>query len=245
MGTHFPTKLSTLLGNGRYRDAIEACTKQLHREESEIVYAGRAEAYFNLKDYDRALADFQSANAVATDTSTDNLERIGVVNWLARREYTAAGTWLDLVLACDRGKIDYADAAGGVEPGCLLWFAAVRLEFKELLIPARRLLEKKVAAKGSGCCHIDNWPGPIAMFLLGMLDEPQLREKIIEVPIARERELCQAEFYVAVKALQDGDPVKAKLAFRKAAALHDASIENEYDLAQRESRRRAPIARCV
>ena len=43
------------------------------------------------------------------------------------------------------------------------------------------------------------------MFLLGLLDESQLRERISDVPILRERELCQAEFYVGVAALQGGD----------------------------------------
>jgi tetratricopeptide (TPR) repeat protein len=226
---------------GLYREAIAGYTRMLRRDESEQVYAGRAEAFFKLKDYDRALTDLHAANAVSQYTTDAYFERIGVVNWLARRENTAAGTWHDLVLATERGRIQYADAAGGVEPGCLLWFAAVSLGRSDLLNPARSLLEKKAKEPRGEYARTENWPGPVAMFLLGMLNEAQLRENITDVtdvPIVHERELCQAEFYIGVKALEGGDVLAARKAFRKAAALRDASIENEYDLAQREGRRR-------
>lgn len=229
-----------LHATGRYTEAVEGYTRRLRREQSARNYAGRAEAYFKLKDYDRALADFHAANAAAPYTCTHYFERIGVVNWMARRQNTAAAVWLDLALAMERGKIQYADGAGGVEPGCLLWFAAVSLGRTELLTPARSLLQKKVDARHGRNWRIENWPGPVAMFLLGLRNESQLRERIIETPIAHERELCKAEFYVGVKALQSGDVLRAKKAFRKAAALKDARIENEYDLAQREGRRRDP-----
>jgi tetratricopeptide (TPR) repeat protein len=229
-----------LLETGQPRKAIEAFTRKLRREPTDINYSSRAEAYIQLKEYDNALADLHCANAVAVWTSTEYFERIGVVNWLARREFLAAATWLELVLAIERGKIEYTDAAGGVEPGCLLWFAAVSLGYEELLVAARRLLEAKVARGEGRNWTIENWPGPLAMFLLGSMDEAEVRERISDsdVPILRERELCQTEFYVAVRALEQGDTNKATKDFRKAAALHDGSIENEYDLAQRESRRR-------
>jgi hypothetical protein len=227
-----------LLESGQPRKAIEAFTRKIRRQPTDINYSSRAEAFIQLKEYDNGLADLHWANAAAVWTSTHYFERIGVVNWLARREYLAAATWLELVLATERGKIQYADAAGGVEPGCLLWFAGVSLGYEELLVPARRLLESKIA-KGHGLMRtIENWPGPLALFLLGRMDEAKVRERISDVPILRERELCQTEFYVAVRALEQEDTTKATKAFRKAAALHAGSVENEYDLAQREGRRR-------
>jgi hypothetical protein len=235
-----PVDAWTLLETRQSRKAIEVFTRKLRKEPSAIHYSGRAQAYLQLKDYDRALADFHLAKAAAVWTSTHYFERIGVVNWLARRECLAAATWLELVLATERGKIQYADAAGGVEPGCLLWFAAVSLGCEELLVSARRLLQGKVVEKGGRgrCCRIENWPGPVALFLLGTLDETQVRQRISDVPILRQRQLCQTEFYVAVRALEQNDVKKAMSHFRKAASLHAAWMENEYDLAQRESRRR-------
>jgi len=227
-----------LLETGQPRKAIEAFTRKIRREPTDIHYSSRAEAFIQLKEYDNALADLHCANAAAVWTSTHYFERIGVVHWLARREYLAAATWLESVLAMEGGKIQYADAAGGVEPGCLLWFAAVSLGHEELVVPARRLFESKIA-KGKGLLWaVENWPGPLAMFLLGSMDEAKVRAQVSDVPILRERELCQTEFYVAVRALEQGDIDKATKCYRKAAALHAGSVENEYDLAQREARRR-------
>jgi len=224
--------------NGEYKKAIEAFTRKLRREQSSLNYSGRAEAFLRLQDYDRALADFYTASAVHPYSSTHWFERVGVVQWLARRENAAAGTWLDLVLKLECGKIQYTDGAGGVEPGFLLWFASVRLGSSDFLDAARRLLKKKVQAKCGRNWTIENWPGPIAKFLLGMFTESQLRERISDVPIVHEQELCQAEFYLAVHALQEGHHAESIKGFRKAARLHEGNIENEYDLAQRESRRR-------
>lgn len=232
-----------LLELGKYEEAIESFTRALRKEPSQFIYSGRAEAHFKLKDYDAAIADLHLANGVATHTNTGYFERMGVINWLAGRENTAAGVWLDLVLATERGKLQYTDGAGGVEPGCLLWFAAVSLGRLELLVPARRLLQKKVDSQSGRNWRIENWPGPVAMFLIGLLNESQMRDRITDIPpAARECETCQAEFYVGVKALEAGQVPQARQAFRKCAALHEASAENEYDLAQREGRRRKPLS---
>lgn len=217
---------------------VEAQTRKLRRDPSWQNYLWRGESYLELRDYDSAITDFHTAQSVSDHTSTYFLERIGVANWLAKREYLAAATWLELTLAMERGKIQYADGSGGVQPGCLLWFAGVSLRYPELLVPARRLLEAKVRSGHGRNWSIENWLGSVAKYLLGIFDESQLRERIKDIPIVRERELCQVEFYVGVRALEQGDPIKAKKSFCNAARLHEASIESEYDLAQRESRRR-------
>lgn len=227
-----------LIEAGRYAEAIKAYTARLRRDKSPPNYCNRGIVFLEIGEFDKALADFQSAHDHDDDPSTTYLEMAGVANWLAGRECDAASIWHDLVLAIERGKVAYADGAGGVESACLLWFAAVRLEQDEPLETARRVLEGKVRAKHGRNWTIDNWPGPIARFLLGLIDETELRERVVDVPIARERELCQAEFYIGVQALRAKDGAKARRAFRKAAELHDANIENEYYLARRESKRR-------
>lgn len=229
-----------LVDEGRYAEAVSAYTKRLRRDKSGPNYCNRGIAYLNLGQYDRALADFRTADECFAYTSDGYLQSIGVAHWLAGRESEAVTTWQDLVHAIERGKIQYTDGAGGVESACLLWFAAVRLEQENVLRLARRLLRNKVKTKAGRNWSIDNWPGPIAMFLLQKLDEGELRERISDVPIRRERELCQAEFYVAVRALQLGDRVAARKAYRRAAQLSVARFENEYYLAKHESKRRRP-----
>ncbi len=201
----------------------------------------RAEAYQNLECYDKALADLHSANAASPFTTDGYLALMGVVNWLAGRENTAIGIWLDLVLATEVRKFQYLDAAGGVQPGCLLWFAAVSLGRPEYLTPARRLFEQLLSRGKTGkCTNIQDWPGPIANFLLGLLDETQLREKANAIPAVAERHLSQAEFYVGVKALEGGDDAIARKHYRKAASLRAGQIEDEYYLAVREGKKRTP-----
>lgn len=160
------------------------------------------------------------------------LQLVGVAHWLAGRESQAASTWYDLVSAMEQGKIDYSDAAGGVESACLLWFAAVRLGQQNLLKAARRLLRKKVKNNRSS-----NWPGPVAKFLLGRLTPDQLRGKVADVPVLRERELCEAEFYIGVRSLEANDRPAAGKAFRTAAKLDTAKVEKEYYLASHELKR--------
>jgi tetratricopeptide (TPR) repeat protein len=230
----------TLIEDGHYAEAVDAFTKRLRRDKCGPNYCNRAIAYLNLREFDKALADFQAANDCFEYTSDGYLQSVGVAHWLAGRESEAVAAWQDLVLAIERGKIQYTDGAGGVESACLLWFAAVCLGQATLLKLARRVLKAKVKTKLGRNWSIDNWPGPIAMFLLGELDEKELRDRIIAVPIARARELCQAEFYIGVRALQLGDTLAARRAFRRAAKLDAAKIENELYLAKRESNRRGP-----
>jgi Tetratricopeptide repeat len=226
-----------LIVEGLYNEAVIAFTKRLRRDKSGPNYCNRGIAYLNLGEYDKALADFQAADENSEYTSDGYLQSVGVAHWLAGRESDAVATWRDLVLAVERGKIQYTDGAGGVESACLLWFADVRLGQDDLLDVARRLLTKKVNTRTGRNWSISDWPGPIAKFLLGKLVEERLKAKIIDVPIARECELCQAEFYIGVRALQLGNGVAAKKALRRAAQLDAAKCENEYYLAKHEAKR--------
>jgi tetratricopeptide (TPR) repeat protein len=226
-----------LIDEDHYAEAVDAFKKRLKRDKRGLNYYNRGIAYLNLGEYDNALADFQAADDRSEYSSDGYLQSVGVAHWLAGRESQAAATWEDLVIAIERAEIQYTDGAGGVGSPCLLWFAGVRLGQANLGELARRVLKNKVNTEvGRNWC-IDNWPGPIARFLLGQMDEERLRERIGAVPILRERELCQAEFYIGVRAHQVGDRFAAKKAFRRAAQLHAAKIENEYYLAKHESKR--------
>jgi tetratricopeptide (TPR) repeat protein len=229
-----------LIEEGHYAEAVNAFTKRLRRDRCGPNYCNRGIAYLNLGDYDKALADFRAADECFEYTSDGYLQSVGVAHWLAGRESEAVAVWQDLVLATERGKIQYTDGAGGVESACLLWFAGARLGQENLLGVAQRVLKNKLKTKTGRNWSIDNWPGPVAKFLLGTLDERRLRERIDDVPILRERELCQAEFYIGVRALQLRENVAAKSAFRRAAQLDAAKLENEYYLAKHESKRRGP-----
>lgn len=225
-----------LIVGGQYADAVVAYSKALREKESGPNHSNRGMAYLNLGEYDKALADFEAADKCFSHSSDGYLQSAGVALWLAGRESEAVATWQNLVLAVERRKIKYTDGAGGVSSACLLWFAGARLRLDHPIEVASRLLMTKVASKNGRNWRIENWPGPIAEFLLERLSEPELREKITDVPIARERELCQAEFYVGVRALHAGERAEAERAIAKAAELHAAKIEHEYYLARHETK---------
>src|SRR5262249_37262544 len=100
---------------------------------------------------------------------------------------------------------------------------------KDLLGHARDLLRKKAKTK-----RIAVWPGPIAKFLLAKISAEELRGGVADVPILHERQLCQAEFYIGVRALEDENTAAAERAFQAPAKLHVAKLENEYYLAAHE-----------
>jgi hypothetical protein len=221
--------------SGQYQQAVRSFTYCLRRHKSGPNYANRGIAYLNLGQYDKALADFRTADEVHPSRTDGYLQTMGIAQWLAGRESEATTTWHALVIAHERGKIQYSDGAGGVESPSLLWFAAVRLGRSELLKAARHLLKAKASSKNWRC---QSWPAPIAKFLLGRIKEDRLRSQVADVPpLLRARQLCQAEFYIGVRRLQQGDYAGARKAFRTAAKLTEATLADEYYLALHESKR--------
>ena len=220
---------------GRFQEAVAAYSALLRERASPPDYCNRGIAYLNLGLLEHARHDFEAAEQSRglRARSDAYLQWVGTAQWLAGEEREAAHTWGELVAATGRGQIGYSDAAGGVGNACLLWFAAVRLGDAGLLGPARRLLRGQAKKR----C-ISSWPGPIAPFLLGRQAEPdRLLERVTTVPALRERELCQAEFYVAVRALASGQPAEWERGLRRAAEVRGALLAKEYYLATHESRR--------
>ena len=50
-----------------------------------------------------------------------------------------------------------------------------------------------------------NWPGPLGHYLLGEITKPELFSFVCDIPILKERQLCQANFTIAIKELENGD----------------------------------------
>lgn len=216
---------------GEYSAAVRAYTKALHKEQLAPNYANRGMAYLSLGEPAKALADFQTAYDLEEYRSDAFTQLSGVALWLAGREAEAAKVWHDLVLEIEHGEIDYSDEAGGVGNACLLWFAAVRLQQPTLLTPARRLIKKL-------CNKNENWLGSIGQFLLGRIDEEQLRDAVSDIPVLFGREMCQAEFYIGIRALEAGRRADYRKAVRAAAKVDTTKIEPEYYLACHEGKRR-------
>jgi hypothetical protein len=151
---------------------------------------------------------------------------------MAGREKEAVATWLAGAEASIAGKVRYGDAAGGVTIGNLLLFAGIRVEDENSVAVATRLLRKRLRTKQSAA-----WPGPASRYLLGLVPESDMLARVSQVPILRERELCQARFYIGVRAFSEGDKSGYFGAMQEAFELgRVAKLGPEYYLALHEKR---------
>jgi hypothetical protein len=214
---------SDFLSSCRVQEGITKLTRML-KSDPKCGFRGlRGVGHLLLGQYDLALADFQRAEEDAACRADGFRQRIGVTHWLAGRMDEAADTWRQLVIDMERGKIQRSDAAKGVGNACLLWFAGVRLSRASYIQLARGFLKNNFKKP-----YTDSWPGPIGKFLLGGLDAQELGALA-----SNEGKRCKAEFYVGVRALQDGKRRAYRRAMRKAAG-YKAPQEGEYFLAAHE-----------
>jgi hypothetical protein len=178
---------------------------------------------------EEALNDYCKASQLNTKVDAYPI-KAGVILWWLGRAKEAIETW--------RGAIDlqYTDPAGGITIPALLLFAGVKQGELTLAKDGQRLLQKRWKPKIA-----TTWPGPIAGFLLGHLDEATVLTKFISLsPPLEARRLSQAHFWIGFNRLRHDD----KLGYTK--HLHDAvrvppeqlsavSLEAEYWLALAEN----------
>lgn len=231
-----------LIKADRFRDAVDLLTAQLSDRPSTPLFNNRGMAHLHLGEFEQALSDFRAADEISVRILGGARDRAmaGVALWMAGEHQHAASTWARGTEAMLAGDVSYTDAAGGVSIGNLLWFASVRLHDPAHRSLATKLLRKKLRAKQSQA-----WPGAISRFLLGAIDESQLRDAVSHVPILRERESCEAEFYIGVSALHS-DPECYYGSMRVSAALGSvAKLGAEYYLAMYEAsfERQSSVAR--
>ncbi|MEZ6041309.1 MAG: hypothetical protein R3C20_12440 [Planctomycetaceae bacterium] len=181
------------------------------------------------------MADYESAERIDQSRSDGNLRSIGVVHWLAGREADAVEAWAEAVRLLERNEIEYTDGAGGVQSPCLLWFAGARLKDLTLKDSANSLLKRLLKRR-----RANNWPGPIGRFLIEQVDAESLRSSVSSVPVLRERELCQAEFYISAQALDDDGRQHYIDGLRRASDHSAAILEDEFYLAKFELRHAIP-----
>ena len=158
---------------------------------------------------------------------------------MAGRGREAVETWSAGVEAALADTVRYGDAAGGVTIGNLLLFAGVRLDDKYAVPLATRLLRKRLKTKQSAA-----WPGPVSRHLLGVVSETEMLAAVSNVPVLRDRQLCQARFYVGVRALSVGNKDIYFEAMHEACEFgRVAKLGAEYYLALHEERNHnSPVA---
>jgi tetratricopeptide (TPR) repeat protein len=223
-----------LIENEHYSEAVTALSEEAEASPSTLVFNNRGMAYLHLGEFDAALADFRKADALSSSElkTVCSGDMCGVALWISARHHEAVETWAAGVEASLTGVVRYGDAAGGVTIGNLLMFGGVRLGIIDAVKLATSLLRKRLRTKQSRA-----WPGPVSRYLLGKLDESALLEAVCSTPILHQREMCQARFYVGLRALSRGDHADYYVAMNQAAGFgRVAKLGAEYYLSLHEAR---------
>ncbi len=177
----------------------------------------RGLALLELKRWPQAARSFEDAPDAGQ--SGTMLELAGAARWLAGERELAVERW---VAALDAG---YEGPASRLKPPALLVYAGTRLGDERYVLRGTRLLGKTWKTKIQR-----TWPGPVAGFLLGKIDERSFLEDGYSDPDLEARRLASAHFWAALK-----DPRKARAHYEAAIAGEGAGVlEVEHHLAHGE-----------
>jgi hypothetical protein len=231
-----------LIADEKYQLAIEAYTELIASGRGAAPHhRNRATAYLLLGRTQEARTDHLAAQALDPPPRGKRLHhsdsdtiRIGITYWLESKKEMAASTWLQITDALAAGHVDYSDAAGGAGPASIARFAAARLARADLRRSADRLLERLAQRHRTAY-----WPMPLVEYYLDRLDADALVAKISDVPVLRERELCQARFATAVRQLEVGAEDRFRTLMAEAAVSPYGSLEDEFFLARYEAQQDA------
>lgn len=238
-----------LIAAHQYEEAVAAYDAQLATGD-EWYAANRVIALLCLRRLSEALEGISNENDVARQSRSSRLETMGTVLWLMGHRSVAKELYRSAVDGIRHGTIAYADIAGGVGQGLLLWYAGVTTKDRNATAHAVDYLTH--LAKKS---RIKHWPGPLAQFVIerraqSLLPHAQsfkelLRESFqtdnlpeiteqAKSDIGKRRELVQALFVLGTKRREKGDEDGCRRAFQQCAQLENPHVEEEWYLAAAE-----------
>jgi tetratricopeptide (TPR) repeat protein len=190
----------------RYEEAIELYTLNLARQDRMTAYMNRGTTWLLMGNYERAEADFRKArnhpeNSFAPLTNL----KVGVALWLRGLKDAACDDWANEIRRIRSKVITQSDAAGGITPIALLWWASAHPEVSSWKKTADKELRHQWKNK---TCQRNLWPGTLAPFLLGLIPQDALLNAAVEStsyePIQK-RHWRAAHFYIGAKCLDQND----------------------------------------
>jgi len=177
----------------------------------------RGLALLELKRWPEAARTFEEAPDAGQ--SGTMLELAGAARWLAGERETAVERW---VAALDAA---YEGPASRLKPPALLIYAGTRIGDQRYVLRGTRLLTKNWKPKIQRI-----WPGPVAGFLLGHVDQQSFLEDGYSDPELEARRLSAAHFWAGLK-----DEANARKHYQAAVANEGAGVlEVEHHLAHGE-----------
>lgn len=230
----------------KYDEAMECYEARLKENpEDEGSLDGYATVLLCTERYEKALAMLERASALTDPRlrgeSQPYLKRIGAVLWLSGRRHDAIRTFRTATDGILNGSIKFADNAGGVSQGMLLWYAGVTARDTETVKHAERYL-RRLSKKS----RIQYWPGPVAVFVLGektfgdlllaATGSSDLEGATVKASsdLLVRRQLVVALFYSATKARSEGREDTCNAWMTACAQLENPILEPEWFLARAE-----------
>lgn len=230
-----------LLARGHYEDAINAYSSAMRTTTRAIgpMMANQGSAFLCLGRFAEAFERFEAAENEQPGRTDGYRNDMGGALWLLRRPQEAIATWLKVVEDIRAKRIQYLDAAGGVHPGLLLWFAAVSTRQKDLREFAIGFLLERAEEH-----QISQEPGPLALFVLKKIEWEHLLHTLIGVsslraamqiarssPLER-RFLVRCLFYRGVASRDGGREADFLNSMEEVIQLQNPIIELEWYLAR-------------
>ena len=177
----------------------------------------RGLALLELRRWDDAARTFEDAPEAAQSGTL--LELAGAARWLAGQRDTALERWAAALDAA------YEGPASRLKPPALLVYAGTRMNDQRFVLRGNRLLTKGWKPKIQRI-----WPGPVAGYLLGHVDEQSFLEEGYDDPDLEARRSASAHFWAALK-----NPQSARGHYEAAVRGEGASVlEVEHHLAHGE-----------
>ena len=195
-----------LLQSRRYKEALTRFTDDYAQNPSNGILTNIGITYLCMGDTQGAKVIFDKMLRQADPEDDDGLYAyLGLIHWLEDDPNEAVAFW-------KRGlNCQYRDEAGGMELPLLLLYAGVRAPKSFDCNAAIKLVSQRLESEWA-----ENWPGPIGRFVVGQIDESEMRHCArFDVELVEKQQLVQAEFYVGVERLSCGD----KDAFHNSMAI--------------------------
>lgn len=214
----------TLIENGHFEQACEKADLEYEQTGNIFPLRNKVYALFHLGKYEECVELTEQLIKLRNGETSVDFLFCGIANWLLDRKR-------DAVLLWHRGEQSiYKDAAGGMDLEIVLYFSAIKISDNLLKAETIKKIKKLVKSKRAA-----NWPGPLGNYLLGDIADDILLSYVSNIPVLKERHLCQAFFAMAIKCLEQADIEGYKRNLQNSISYGPSSyLEQMYYLAKGE-----------
>jgi hypothetical protein len=191
--------------NGRFDEALAGCDHLLSLRDNVTLRLLRGSLRLLTGDMIGGQQDLEIAR-VHPGLGQSRLMRtnVGAALWMQGKREAACQDWAEEIRLLKARIVTHTDIAGGIEPPAVLWWASAHEDMKHW----RKLAEKEMKARMKTTRYRpDDWPGPVAPYLLGETADDALlvftsAEQSAKNPMWAPRE---AHFYTGARLLDRGD----------------------------------------